>query len=325
MTAVIQATGFTLELPAAGYARPVLNQATLNLERGTTLGLVGESGSGKSLLSKALLGNLPDGAITRGQLTVAGTDVLTAHPRELRELRQQRISMVFQDPKASINPVHRIGDFLTEQVLQAGLLTRAAARQRAIELLGQLRLHDPTGVLDRYPSELSGGMLQRVVIAASMMSTPDIIVCDEATTALDVTTQAEIVRILRTLTAELGVTLVFVTHDLELAGDICDQLCVLYAGQVLEIGSTRSVLQAPKHPYTAALLRSTPRLDDPNRVLPSIPGIVLPLTQQPQGCVFADRCELATAACTTGPISMRGSADWTWRCIREADLTEEKS
>lgn len=324
MSTVIEARGFTLELPAAGYARPVLDRVTLSIERGTTLGIVGESGSGKSLLTKALLGDLPAGARTSGELHVAGTDVRAADPRQVRELRQRRIGMVFQDPKASVNPVHRIGDFLCEQVVRTGLLTTVQARARAIELLTKLRLHDPEAVLQRYPSELSGGMLQRVVIAAAMMSEPEILVCDEATTALDVTTQAEIVRILRELTADFGVTLIFVTHDLELAGDLCDRLCVLYAGQVLEIGPTRAVLDQPRHPYTAALLRSTPRLEGEQGVLPSIPGVVLPLTERPSGCVFADRCAVVSAACTAHEIPMRAHGEWSWRCLRTADAPEPR-
>ncbi len=318
MNPVIQATNFSLELPQAGYERPVLDRVTLGVKRGTTLGIVGESGSGKSLLSKALLGDVPDGAVVSGQLSVAGTDVIGGSSRELRDLRQRHASMVFQDPKASVNPVHRIGDFLTEHVVKSGVMRRAQAHRRALELLTSLQLHDPSGVMHRYPSELSGGMLQRVVIAAALMNEPELIICDEATTALDVTTQAEIVQILRRLTRDSSVTLVFVTHDLELAGDLCDELCVLYAGSVLELGPTQEVLDAPKHPYTSALLRSTPRLSDVKRVLPSIPGVVLPLTENPTGCVFADRCPLVMDECRMAPIAMRGDDQWDWRCLTTA-------
>jgi oligopeptide/dipeptide ABC transporter ATP-binding protein len=317
MTTIIEAQRFTLELPAAGHARPVLNAITLDVEAGSCLGIVGESGSGKSLFSRALLGAFPEGAELSGSLRIGDVEATSAAPERIRALRQSEVGMIYQDPRASINPVHRIEDFLIEGVVQAGVLSRAAARERAIALLRRMRFHDPEAIIRRYPDELSGGMLQRVMIAGALIAEPSVLLCDEATTALDVTTQAEIVSLLNELRVELGVTLIFVTHDLELAGELCDTLCVLYAGEVMELGPTAQVLTDPRHPYTAALLESTPRLTgDASRALPSIPGVVLPLSSAAPGCVFADRCRFSSAACTSGPIGLATVAvDRRSRCV----------
>lgn len=317
--AIIEIESFGLSIPGAGHARPVLDGIDLVVRAGTFLGIVGESGSGKSILSRAMLGDIPPGAIGSGRLTVLGVDMLSAPQRAVRSLRQRDAAMVFQDPRAAVNPVHRIGDFLSEHVVQSGVLSREAARRRAIELLDQMWIPNPSELLQRYPSELSGGMLQRVVIAGALMARPKILLCDEATTALDVTTQAEIVSILRTLSRESGTTLVFVTHDLELAGDVCDELCVLYAGTVLESGPTEALLERPRHPYTRALLASTPRLnDEAGAVLPSIPGSVLPLTAKVAGCVFADRCGFVTEECREARIPLRSGGQRSCRCIHAA-------
>lgn len=320
MTAIIEAQRFTLDLPEAGHARPVLNAISLEVEAGSCLGIVGESGSGKSLFSRALLGAFPESAEVSGSLRLGDVDVTSAPLERIRALRQSDVGMIYQDPRASINPVHRIEDFLIEGVVQAGMLSRTAARERAITLLRRMRLQYPEAIMRRYPDELSGGMLQRVMIAGALIAEPSVLLCDEATTALDVTTQAEIVALLNELRAELGVTLIFVTHDLELAGELCDTLCVLYAGEVMELGPTAQVLSDPRHPYTAALLESTPRLmGDASRALPSIPGVVLPLSSAAPGCVFADRCRFASLDCTSGPISLTTVADGRRsRCVLDA-------
>ncbi len=317
MSTIISARNLSIELPAAGHARPVLHRVSLDVEVGSCLGIVGESGSGKSLLSRALLGAFPDNAEIEGSLTVSGVEVTSAPAAMIRALRQNDIAMIYQDPRASINAVHRIGDFLTEGVVTSGQLSADAAHTRAEQLLERMRLQNPSEIMRRYPDELSGGMLQRVMIAGALMANPSILLCDEATTALDVTTQAEIIALLRELRTELDVTLIFVTHDLELAGELSDTLCVLYAGEVMELGPTAAVLEAPRHPYTAALLESTPRLTgDATAALPSIPGVVMPLTSSAPGCVFADRCRFATAACSSGPIALRHvDAGRSSRCV----------
>ncbi len=326
MNAIISARDFTVDLPRAGHARAVLKGITIDVESGSCLGIVGESGSGKSLLSRALLGAFPDDGAVSGSLYVAGVDVTTASADRIRALRQNDVAMVHQDPRASINPVHRIRDFLTEGVVRSGQMGLSGARQRAAELLERMRLPDPAEIMRRYPDELSGGMLQRVMIAGALMSSPSVLLCDEATTALDVTTQAEIILLLRELRGDLGLTLLFVTHDLELASELCDRICVLYAGEVMELGPTTAVLEAPRHPYTAALLESTPRLSgDASQALPSISGVILPLTSSTPGCVFADRCRWAMPRCVEDPVELRQlDGHRHSRCVLDG-VGEEKS
>jgi oligopeptide/dipeptide ABC transporter ATP-binding protein len=294
-----------------------LTDISLHVREGESIGIVGESGSGKSLLSKAILGDLPDGAHISGTLEVRGVNVLAGTPAQLKAFRRSEIAMVFQDPRASVNPVHPISDFLTEQVRVTNSSEEKAREKphhRAIEFLRRMKISAPEKVMNQYPWELSGGMLQRVVIAGALMSEPRILLCDEATTALDVTTQAEIVSILRDLITESDMTLIFVTHDLELAGELCENLCVLYAGTIMEYGNTSKVLNEPRHPYTQALLRSTPRLNAESRTLPSISGNVIPLTQSFSGCVFSDRCSAASGSCLSGAVPLQHNESQTWWC-----------
>ncbi len=315
---IIEVTGFTLHLAAERMARTVLEDIALTVAPGRCVGIVGESGSGKSLLSRALLGSFPERAEASGSIRVAGTELVNASPRDRRRVRRTVAGIVFQDPRASVNPLHSIEDFLLEAVVRGGTLTRRRARDRALELLRVMRLADPERVLASYPDELSGGMLQRVVIAAAMMPSPEVLICDEATTALDVTTQAEIVQLLRRLSEDTGVAVVFVTHDLDLAGDLCDDICVLYAGAVQEFGPADRVLGSPQHPYTAALLAAIPRVSDPiGHRLPAIPGGVLPLTAPGDGCRFAGRCARFDAVqCGLPAIPLADVAGRSVRCVQ---------
>ena len=301
--------GLRVSLPGTG--RPVLDGVDLEVGAGQTVALVGESGSGKTLTSRAALGMLPPGAVASGVVEVDGQDVLRLDPRALRRLRATTAAMIFQDPRAAINPVRRVGDFLTEVLRTHGAADRASARRLALRTNGAadkasarrraLVLLDAVGlperVLRQYPHELSGGMLQRVMIAAALMADPVLLLADEPTTALDVTTQAEIVALLRDLQARFGTALLFVTHDLELAAVIADRVAVMYAGRIIETGVAGEVFADPKHPYTAALLAATPRLDAPMGRLAVIPGRVPDLRTVIQGCAFAGRCAHATDTC----------------------------
>ncbi|MFJ2865703.1 ABC transporter ATP-binding protein [Kitasatospora sp. NPDC087314] len=285
---------YRLRLPDT--ARPVLDGVDLTVRAGETVALVGESGSGKSLTSRSVLGLLPDGATTEGTVRVNGEDVLTMTPERLRDLRTGTAAMVFQDPRAAINPLRRLGDFLTESVRLNGRLAAAAAAERAAEMLDAVGL--PAAVLDRYPGQVSGGMLQRVMIAAALMGDPALILADEPTTALDVTTQAEVVALLGDLQERFGTGLLFVTHDLGLAAAIGDRVSVMYAGRIVETGSAEDLFDRPRHPYTAALLASTPRLDAPQGRLAAIEGRPPGLREELTGCPFAPRCPIATELCT---------------------------
>ncbi|MFI6389892.1 ABC transporter ATP-binding protein [Nonomuraea sp. NPDC050540] len=286
---VLRVTGLRMWLP--GTPRPVLDGVELTVGEGETVALVGESGSGKSLTSRAVLGLLPDGAEVEGGVEVAGQDVLTLTPARLRELRRRTVAMIFQDPRAGINPLRRIGDFLVEG--------RPGSRDRARELVAAVGLE--ARVLRQYPHELSGGMLQRVMIAGALMGDPKLLLCDEPTTALDITTQAEIVALLAEVRRRYGTGLLFVTHDLELAAAIADRVHVMYAGRIAESGPAGTVFSRPRHPYTAALLAATPRVEAPRARLATIPGQPPDPRTELIGCAFAPRCPLATAVCRTDP------------------------
>ncbi|MGW2177546.1 ABC transporter ATP-binding protein [Streptomyces sp. NPDC001732] len=295
-TPVLEIDGLGVRLPGDRAARPILDGVGLEIAPGETVGLVGESGSGKSVACRSVLGLLPHGAHTTGQVRVAGRDVLTMDRAELAALRARRVAMVFQDPRASVNPLRRVGDFLTEGLRAAGT-SAAAATARAEELLGAVGIRDPRGALRRYPHQFSGGMLQRVVIAAALASEPALLVADEPTTALDVTTQAEIIAILTGLRAEHGTGLLFVTHDLELASAICDRVYVMYAGRIVETRRTDELFDRPRHPYTAGLLACTPRIERDAPPPRPIPGRPVSLAEAPPGCAFAARCAHALPRC----------------------------
>ncbi|MFF2747145.1 ABC transporter ATP-binding protein [Kitasatospora sp. NPDC058048] len=285
--------GLRLRLP--GTARPVLDGVDLTVGPGETVALVGESGSGKSLTSRSALGLLPPGATAEGSVLVDGEDVLTMGPDRLRALRTGRAAMIFQDPRAAINPLRRVGDFLTESVRLTGAMGREDADRRAAELLDAVGLGPE--LLHRHPGQLSGGMLQRVMIAAALMGDPVLLLADEPTTALDVTSQAEVIALLGELRRRFGTGLLFVTHDLGLAAAISDRVYVMYAGRIAETGPAGELFERPRHPYTAALLDSTPGVESDSRRLAAIDGQPPDLRQELTGCAFAARCRYATSRC----------------------------
>ncbi|MFE2144933.1 ABC transporter ATP-binding protein [Streptomyces sp. NPDC059456] len=284
-----------LRLRLPDTARPVLDGVDLTVAAGETVALVGESGSGKTLTSRSVLGLLPPGAAAEGTVNVAGDDVLTMTPDRLRILRTSTAAMVFQDPRAAVNPVRRVGDFLTESLRLNARAKKADAEARAVRMLEAVGL--TAAALRAYPGQLSGGMLQRVVIAAALMGDPALILADEPTTALDVTTQAEVVALLGELRESFGTGLLFVTHDLGLAAAISDRVYVMYAGRIVETGPAEELFTRPRHPYTAALLASTPRLDAPRGRLAAIEGRPPSLREELTGCPFAARCPYVTDHC----------------------------
>ncbi|MEU6234376.1 ABC transporter ATP-binding protein [Kitasatospora sp. NPDC047058] len=298
---VLDIRAYHLRLPDT--ARSVLVGVDLTVAAGETVALVGESGSGKSLTSRSVLGLLPDGAATAGAVRVDGEDVLAMTPDRLRRLRTGTAAMVFQDPRAAVNPLRRLGDFLTEGVRLGGRLTAAAAAERAAGMLDAVGL--PASVLGRYPGQVSGGMLQRVMIAAALMGEPALLLADEPTTALDVTTQAEVVALLADLRERFGTGLLFVTHDLGLAAAISDRVYVMYAGRIVETGPAGELFDRPRHPYTAALLASTPRPDAPGGRLTAIEGRPPGLREELTGCPFAPRCPLVTDLCRRQEPALR--------------------
>ncbi|GAA3653397.1 ABC transporter ATP-binding protein [Nocardioides ginsengisoli] len=300
-------------------SRPILDGVSLTCGSGEIVGLVGESGSGKSVTLRATLGLLPGSAAAEGSIRVDGTEVLGARAADIHRVRAHTASMVFQDPRAHTNPIQRIGDFLTDGLRVVRGMSRRAANDVALGLLQEVGLPDPERHLRQYPHELSGGMLQRVMIATALAGEPRLLLADEPTTALDVTTQAEIVALLSRLRRDRGLSIVFVTHDLDLAVALCDRILVMYAGRVVESAPSSQLSLTPRHPYTAALFASRPTADRAELV--AIPGRPLSLYDVPTGCAFAERCALADERCRTERPEEAGAAGNTVACHHAPALT----
>ncbi|XAS68652.1 ABC transporter ATP-binding protein [Micrococcaceae bacterium Sec5.7] len=321
MNPLLEVDGLNVQLPVNGVLRTVLKDVSFSLKAGQTLGLVGESGSGKSMTVRSIARLLPPGAKTTGTIRFDGESVLDLRGDSLRRFRSRDVSMIFQDPRAHTNPVRRIGDFLTEGLRVNGRVSASEANRRAVELLGEVGIHDGERRLRQYPHELSGGLLQRVMIAASLAMKPRLILADEPTTALDVTTQSEVMSILGRLQHEYGMAMLFITHDLELAAAVCDQTIVMYAGAMVEQQTSSKLQTDPLHPYSAALMQARP---DINRVvprLPAIPGHPTSAYEAPEGCPFAPRCPYAEQACRESfPVLERFAEDEYSRCRRTSEL-----
>jgi peptide/nickel transport system ATP-binding protein len=254
---------------------PILRDVSLTLERGEVRGLVGESGAGKSTIAKALLGILPRTVrVAGGAIRFEGRDLLTLPPKQLSDIMGSEISLIPQDPQTALNPGRRIEAQLTDGLRMRRGLSRQAAHARALRLLEEVHIREPERVLRSYPHELSGGMRQRVLIAAAFALDPKLVVADEPTTALDVTVQKQILRLIRGMQKTYGTGVIFVTHDLGVVAQICDTVTLLYAGKVIEQGRTADVLSAPRHPYTKALMAAGPRYDRPNAGLEPVPQAV---------------------------------------------------
>lgn len=318
---VLSIESLALDIPdERGDRRVLLRDVSLALRSGEALGLVGESGSGKSLTARAVMGLLPTGAHTSGSIVVQGTDVLAASPSDLRALRSNDVAMIFQNPSAHLNPVRTIGDYMTEVLRFTRSRDKDAARRRAVALLRDVRLEHPERVLDMYPHQLSGGMLQRVMIAGALAGEPRLLLADEPTTALDVTIQAEVMAILTELRQARGVALLLITHDLELAAVTCDRTAVMYAGTVVETRTSHELLEHPRHPYSAALTRSRPRLTERVPRLPVVGGRPIAAFEASAGCVFAGRCQYGIPACAEERPSATVIADGTVACLRQEEL-----
>jgi len=285
----------------------------LDVAAGECVGVVGESGSGKSQLLLSILGLNDPTAHVRGNIRFAGSELLGASASVLNRLRGRRIGMVFQDPMSALNPYRSIGAQLTEGLRVHGVARGAEARRWALRLLDQVQIGDPERRLRQYPHELSGGLRQRVVIAMALACEPDLLLCDEPTTALDVTIQAQILVLLRQLRERTGVAVVLVTHDLGVVAQLAERVCVMYAGRIVESAAASALFAAPAHPYTAGLQRSTPRLDGPlpDR-LPGIEGNPPNLARLPPGCAFAPRCPHVHPRCTAAAPSLLESAPGRW-------------
>jgi peptide/nickel transport system permease protein len=301
-----------------GHALPILQDMSFDLAPGETLGIVGESGSGKSMTALALLGLIPPpGRISRGEVWLNGRNLVAMSAAELRHVRGREIAMIFQEPMAALNPVLTIGQHLTEPLRMHHGLRRSHARMRACELLELVQIPNPGQRLDDYPHQLSGGMAQRVMIARALACNQRLLICDEPTTALDVTVQSQILDVLADIQRQLEMAMIFITHDLAVVAEICDRVAVMYAGQIVETAPTAELFRAPRHPYTAALLGTIIQHDTPAARLPVLPGSVPHASNWPAGCRFHPRCAFAADICRTGmPPLQHLAADQASRCVR---------
>ena len=308
----------------AGLVRAV-DGVSFSVEQGETVAVVGESGSGKSVTALSILRLIPDppGRITAGEVVFDGRDLRRLSPSEMREVRGRDIGMVFQEPMTSLNPVLTIGRQITEVLEQHHAADRATADRRAIELLGMVGIADAPRRLRQYPHQLSGGMRQRVMIAVALACSPKLIIADEPTTALDVTIQAQILELMKSLTRQLDVALIVITHNLGVVARYASRVNVMYAGRLVEAGSAEAIYHDPRHPYTIALLRSVPRLDQPRRArLDPVEGQPPDLTRLDDGCAFRPRCRFAIAACAESrpPLAPAGGGGHLSACFRSAEL-----
>jgi peptide/nickel transport system ATP-binding protein len=274
----------------------------LTIRRGQTLGLVGESGCGKSVTALAIMGLLPKGlAQVSGRVCFDGTDLLGLSDRELRDLRGDRLAMIFQEPMTSLNPAYSIGEQIAETLVRHRGLSRQNARARTIELLQLVKIPAADVRVDDYPHRLSGGMRQRVMIALALACDPKLLIADEPTTALDVTIQAQILDLMRDLKAFTRAAIILITHDLGVVAEVCDEVAVMYAGEIVERAPVEVLFAAPQHPYTVGLLGSIPRLDWSIDELAAIGGMVPNMAALPAGCRFAPRCPFVREICTQAP------------------------
>ncbi|MER5193692.1 dipeptide/oligopeptide/nickel ABC transporter permease/ATP-binding protein [Streptomyces sp. NPDC002755] len=319
--ALLSVRGLTVALPIDGTPTDVIRDVSFDLRAGEVLGIVGESGCGKTVTATALLGMLPPGGeIAAGTVRFEGADLARADADTLRRVRGRRIGWISQDPVSSLDPSFTAGAQVAEAVRVHTGCTRKEARERTLELFALVRLPDPARVAASHPHQLSGGMAQRVGIAAALAADPALVIADEPTTALDVTVQAEILDLLREL-RQGGTAVILITHDWGVLADLCDRAVVMYAGEVVEEAEVTALVTAPAHPYTAGLLGSDPHHAVPGRPLPAVEGAVPPPPEWPVGCHFQNRCPRVTDACREKPvvISYLTSLERSTRCIRPAE------
>src|ERR1700694_3071437 len=310
----------TVRLPVESSMRPVLQDVSFAIRPGEALGLVGESGSGKSMTARSIDRLLPSGAEVSGRIRFDGLDVMSLSGAGLKRFRGE-VAMIFQDPRAHTNPVRRIGDFMTEALRTNAGVPVGEAAGRAVALLKSVGIEDGERRLRQYPHELSGGLLQRVMIASALLTQPRLLLADEPTTALDVTTQEEVLAILDNLRSELRLAMLFITHNLELAAAICDLTVVLYAGQVVEVRESTRLHDQPLHPYTAALASARPSIDATAHRLTAIAGRPLSAFEAPTDeCAFAARCPHAADVCRKHRPALVELDGGLTRCVRADEL-----
>ena len=307
MTALLDVRDLRTHFTTDDGEFPAVDGVSFSVEAGRTLGVVGESGCGKSVTSLSIMGLVPNppGHIQGGSIRFEGRELIGASKRDMQDLRGNGIAMIFQEPMSSLNPVFTIGEQIVEGLLRHRPIGRAQATERALEMLRKVRMPAPEQRFHEHPHKLSGGMRQRAMIAMALACEPRLLIADEPTTALDVTIQAQILDLMRTLQRETGTAIILITHDLGVVAEVADEVVVMYAGRVVERAPVGSLFDAPQHPYTIGLLGSIPRLDGQRTRLASIEGQVPSPLRRPSGCSFAGRCPFADAHCRAAVPELR--------------------
>ncbi|MGO1770259.1 MAG: ABC transporter ATP-binding protein [Microbacterium sp.] len=306
--AMLEVADLHVALTSGGVTADVVDGVDFTLDAGRTIGLIGESGSGKTMTAMSVVRLLPEGARTAGAVSWNGQDVLHASERELRALRGHEIAVIFQDPLVALNPTQRVGDQIGEILRRAGV-RRAETRRRVLALMMRVGIPDAERRQSVYPHELSGGLRQRVVIAMALAGEPRVIIADEPTTALDVTTQARILELLEQLSRDEGMAMILVSHDLRVVARVADEVVVMYAGRVAEVGPAAEVLSRARHPYTRALMRNVPAVSERGAIAEPLPGAPATPFARPEGCAFHPRCPMAQEVCRRERPALRWIAD----------------
>lgn len=298
-----------------------VNGVSFSLEKGKVLGIVGESGSGKSVTAYSIMQILaPTGKIVSGSIKLDSQELVGCDEKTMKDVRGNKVSIIFQDPMTSLNPTYTIGNQLIEAILLHTNRDKKQAKQRAVEMLKLVNVNEPEKRMKQYPFELSGGMRQRVMIAMALACEPDILIADEPTTALDVTIQAQILELMKSLQQELGMAIIMITHDLGVVAQMCDEIIVMYAGSICEQGTADEIFYNPQHEYTKGLLRSIPSATSAGTKLQPITGTPIDLLNMPKGCAFAPRCDAAMKICITDKPQRvqinENHASSCWMCIK---------
>ena len=309
----------------AGLSKAV-NDVSFSVEKGKTLGIVGESGCGKSITSLSIMGlvEIPPGKIAGGEIIFEGEDLLKKNEEEMSKIRGKKIAMIFQEPMTSLNPVFTIGQQITEALMLHEKLTKKEARERGIEMLKMVKIPLAEKRFDEYPHQLSGGMRQRVMIAMALCCNPDLLICDEPTTALDVTIQAQILDLINELKEKTGTSVMMITHDLGVIAEVADDVMVMYAGKVVEHATCDQIFESPMHPYTYGLMNCIPKLDDDDtKRLSVIEGMVPSFDDMPKGCAFCPRCPEAMDICREKMPKLAEAEGRRVRCFKYTQEWEE--
>ena len=314
MSHILEVTKLEVEFSGDGGKNISVDHVGFHVDSGEIVCIVGESGCGKSITSLSIMGLTPRNCqVEAGSISLGGQELTAMSPDELRKLRGKDMAMIFQEPMTALNPTRRIGLQMMDVIRHHQPISRREARAKAIALLEEMQIPDAVEVMSRYPFELSGGMRQRVMIALAFSCEPQLIIADEPTTALDVTVQLQVLRLLKHKARASGTAVLFISHDMAVVSQLCDSVYVMYAGSVIESGVTADVIHHPRHPYTIGLLQCAPEHGVPRQPLPAIPGTVPNLTHLPDGCAFRDRCYAAGAQCENVP-ALTACGDNNHRC-----------